>query len=162
MNVSIPPSMKKSMDDDFFSGCHLLKEHRDDEGVPYGIRDRFSNLPVHDACYNASTTTVDELARALDSCNLQDNVTDAYGMTPFHVTATSVKLRSDFTKLLVDRYPLEILSYKDRQGRTMMDCLLMHKSTKAIPLIKVVLHHLLAVWTAGWVQAARDTVCPCL
>lgn len=135
----------------FSAYCDLLQSDNDDASFPQGLRDRFAQLPVHEACYNASIATVDQL----NSSNLQEHLADAYGMTPFHVTATSAKLRSDFMKLLLDRYPLEILSYKDRQRNTMMDYLLMHNSTKAIPLIKVVLHHLLSVWTAGWVSDSQ-------
>eukprot|EP00526_Cylindrotheca_closterium_P020574 CAMPEP_0113639590 /NCGR_PEP_ID=MMETSP0017_2-20120614/20771_1 /TAXON_ID=2856 /ORGANISM="Cylindrotheca closterium" /LENGTH=208 /DNA_ID=CAMNT_0000550815 /DNA_START=1 /DNA_END=627 /DNA_ORIENTATION=- /assembly_acc=CAM_ASM_000147 len=60
-------------------------------------------------------------------------------MTPFHILATSAKLRTDLLEVLLDEYPADTLAERDMSGYTMMDYLLMNKSSTATPLIKVVL-----------------------
>eukprot|EP00526_Cylindrotheca_closterium_P000798 CAMPEP_0113605618 /NCGR_PEP_ID=MMETSP0017_2-20120614/2423_1 /TAXON_ID=2856 /ORGANISM="Cylindrotheca closterium" /LENGTH=215 /DNA_ID=CAMNT_0000514119 /DNA_START=102 /DNA_END=745 /DNA_ORIENTATION=+ /assembly_acc=CAM_ASM_000147 len=133
-----------------FSKCSKL--HDDDDDIdgyqPQKLRDRFDTLPVHKCCYYASATTLDELMEAIDdsssSGDANDKLVDTYGMTPLHIVATSARLRADMLKILLDLYPTEVIFQKDGFGKTMMDYLMMQRSSsKAIPLIKMTLESVL-------------------
>jgi len=131
-----------SLADNTFSGCHFLQDLFED-GSDW-LRGRFSNLPIHNACYESAITRVDELNRILDdsSSDLLDDslLIDAFEMTPFHILATSASLRLDLLECLLDSYPMDILGFKDKNENTMMDYLLIHSSSRAVPLLQMVLN----------------------
>ncbi|CAJ1945289.1 unnamed protein product [Cylindrotheca closterium] len=136
VNVSIPSAVNKIDNEAIFHGCPLW----DDEGTDDPLQDRYANLPIHEACYQASRMTVDDLKTqlAVSSSNEKTCLVDAFGLTPFHIIATSSKLRTDLMSVLLDHYPLEIVSQKDRNEKTMMDYLLAHTSSNANPMIQMV------------------------
>mmetsp|Transcript_31454 Transcript_31454/g.75906 ORF Transcript_31454/g.75906 Transcript_31454/m.75906 type:complete len:247 (+) Transcript_31454:862-1602(+) len=104
------------------------------------LKGRFRSLPIHKRCYHASTTDASRLARRLEATSAEEkNQKDDYGMTPFHIISTSAKLRSDLLEVLLDGYPLETLAHKDANGKTMMDYLFVNRSSKALPLIKLLI-----------------------
>mmetsp|Transcript_9074 Transcript_9074/g.21567 ORF Transcript_9074/g.21567 Transcript_9074/m.21567 type:complete len:672 (+) Transcript_9074:62-2077(+) len=155
VTVSIPSSMDESMWH-AFSDCKMLQKKKkcqqDGDDAPK-VRERFQDLPVHNICYHASHTTLEDLSEALDSATDNDRLVDDYGMTPCHVVSTSSKLRLDMFTLLLDRYPTtsKILWVRDCHGKTMMDYLMIHRSSnKAIPLIKTALQRALSCWTTAW------------
>eukprot|EP00526_Cylindrotheca_closterium_P019398 CAMPEP_0113657020 /NCGR_PEP_ID=MMETSP0017_2-20120614/30776_1 /TAXON_ID=2856 /ORGANISM="Cylindrotheca closterium" /LENGTH=224 /DNA_ID=CAMNT_0000570825 /DNA_START=515 /DNA_END=1188 /DNA_ORIENTATION=+ /assembly_acc=CAM_ASM_000147 len=84
-------------------------------------------------------TVVDLVNRIQESSTDDKNSKDAYEMTPFHVLATSAKLRTDLLEVLLDEYPVDTLAKRDVSGYTMMDYLLMNKSSTAVSLITFVL-----------------------
>ncbi|KAL3939547.1 MAG: hypothetical protein SGBAC_005757 [Bacillariaceae sp.] len=139
--VSIPSSMEETANF-AFSKCSKFHDGDIGEYEPQKLRDRFDALPVHTCCYYASVTTVDDLTEAIDSSISsanEDKLVDVYGMTPFHIAATSARLRADMLKILLDRYAVEVIVRKDAFGKTMMDYLMMQRSLKAIPSIKMTL-----------------------
>mmetsp|Transcript_8804 Transcript_8804/g.21074 ORF Transcript_8804/g.21074 Transcript_8804/m.21074 type:complete len:548 (+) Transcript_8804:86-1729(+) len=106
------------------------------------LQDRFADLPIHEGCYHASTTTVDEVSRRIKATSMftdEKNAKDCFGMTPFHIVATSPTLSADLLELLLDEYPVDVLGHKDVNDTTMMDYLLKNGSPRAVPLIKMVL-----------------------
>jgi len=130
VNVSLPPSVNDRVGN-IFTGCDLLQNHGGCRP-----RDSYSQCSLHQVCYNSSSAKVDDVIRALDSSEM---IEDEFGMTAFHIVATSANPRVEILECLLDRHPMEMLSHKDKYGRTMLDYLLMHTSSKAVPLIKVVL-----------------------
>mmetsp|Transcript_40337 Transcript_40337/g.97405 ORF Transcript_40337/g.97405 Transcript_40337/m.97405 type:complete len:580 (-) Transcript_40337:26-1765(-) len=115
---------------DAFPGCDLLQDY----GA--GVKDRYARFPVHQVCYNSSSATVDHLIRALDSSEI---MVDDFGLTPFHIVATSANPKVETLECLLDRYSFDILCQRDHCGKTMLDYLLMHTSSKVVPLIQTVL-----------------------
>lgn len=169
--VSIPSSMEETYSDFAFSKCSKFHEGGIDEYEPQKLRDRFDALPVHKCCYYASVTTVDVLTEAIDSSSgsaNDDKLVDAYGMTPLHIAATSARLRADMLKILLDRYAVEVIVRKDGFGKTMMDYLMMQRSLKAIPLIKMTLksalpramggHRLFDKWRSRFLDYVESTL----
>ncbi|CAJ1948383.1 unnamed protein product [Cylindrotheca closterium] len=131
---------------DFFDGC----EEKDQlfDNVAESLLNRYSNLPVHEACYHDSETMGDELTQKildLQASGEKEELVDRFGLTPFHVFATSANLREDLLTVLLDHYPIELLFQKDKQNNTMMDYLLIdQRCTKSIPLIKMILNRIKA------------------
>mmetsp|Transcript_12830 Transcript_12830/g.30472 ORF Transcript_12830/g.30472 Transcript_12830/m.30472 type:complete len:507 (-) Transcript_12830:474-1994(-) len=92
---------------------------------------RFMNRPVHKACYYASHTKVKDLLHAIEEEDDSDyeseesyeysyrdfvagfhlggewdqELVDTYGMTPFHILATSGTVRKDLLEVLLEKYP---------------------------------------------------------
>lgn len=128
VNVCLPASVID--ENDAFQECWLLDDFA---GC---MKERYSRFPVHQVCYNSSTTRVDDLIRALDSTKMNE---DEFGMTAFHVVATSAHPRVEILECLMDRYSMEILCRRNDWGNTMMDYLLIHTSSKVVPLIQTVL-----------------------
>ncbi|CAJ1952318.1 unnamed protein product [Cylindrotheca closterium] len=149
--ISIPKSYT-ALYNTAFSGCYILERGDVEKRL---AMDRFADLPVHDVCYNSSLATVDDLARALDSCSSSSNILedrylkDAFGLTPFHVVATLPNDRVDMMDCLLDRYPSEFLLIQDENGMTMMDYLLKQTSNQAVPLTQLFLQKGLVdrIWT---------------
>ncbi|CAJ1957558.1 unnamed protein product [Cylindrotheca closterium] len=108
------------------------------------IRDRYTNLPVHMVCYYSSLATVEELVEVFNTENAlkEENIQDCHGLTPFHVVAASANLRIDLFQCLVDHYPIEVLERKDKNGQMMMEYLIEHKSSHAVPLVKLAIQKL--------------------
>ncbi|KAL3934613.1 MAG: hypothetical protein SGBAC_009703 [Bacillariaceae sp.] len=134
-NVSVPSNVDKIPY--LFHFCPLLEQENLDESNQDRLQDRYANLPIHELCYHVSRATVDSLqARLTTSSNLQ---MDAFGMTPLHILATSANLRTDLLKVLLEHFPFETVSQKDHHGKTMMDYLLAHDASKAVPMIQMAL-----------------------
>ncbi|CAJ1947365.1 unnamed protein product [Cylindrotheca closterium] len=119
-------------------------EGEDEEGdqhIHRVLHDRHKELPVHNACYHASTTTIEDLADVLAAETTKDSALkdEWYEMTPLHIVATSRNLRTDFLQALLDHYPLDVLSQKDYHQKTMMDYLLRNRLPKSAELIKMIL-----------------------
>ncbi|CAJ1941307.1 unnamed protein product [Cylindrotheca closterium] len=147
INLSIPDATRFATED-AFSRCDLLQTF----DAIWSIRERFEQFPVHNACYQASSKSIDHLTQALDdSCqSLKGYMEDPFGMTAFHIVATSPNPRIDFLDCVLDRYPLDALSHNDAHGKTMMYYMLKHTSNKVIPLIKIVVHRAVIERIAGW------------
>ncbi|KAL3930386.1 MAG: hypothetical protein SGBAC_011789 [Bacillariaceae sp.] len=124
-----------------FPGCPLL------EAYGTGVKDRYARFPVHEVCYNSSSATVDDLIRALDSSEM---IEDEFGLTAFHIVATSANPRVEILECLLDRYSFDTLCRRDDNGKTMLDYLLMNTSSKVVPLIMVVLEKAILDRMAPW------------
>lgn len=122
-----------------FDGCSGLLLGMTMEEKCHRLQHRLDKLPVHRACYHASTITIDELVVAIEEAHVAGcDWKDPFGMSPFHILATSAKLRTDLLQVLLAHYHLGTLSDQDFDGRTMVDNLIMNrvpKSGKAIQLI---------------------------
>jgi len=107
------------------------------------LQERFSNHPVHSLCYKSLPITRDQIMRVLDdsSNNILDDFSlkDAFDMTPFHILTSSASLNPEILECLLDRYPMNVLGYKDCFGNTMMDYLLKPTSPRAVPLLRMLL-----------------------
>mmetsp|Transcript_9516 Transcript_9516/g.22411 ORF Transcript_9516/g.22411 Transcript_9516/m.22411 type:complete len:376 (+) Transcript_9516:118-1245(+) len=143
-NIWIPPSAAASNDDDdddvaanAFDGCEKMMIQQG-ENIVERLRDRYTNLPVHKACYNSSRTTVEELMEVLGAEKNNDNLEDCFGLTPFHVVAASANPRIGILQCLLDHYPVEVLKRTNRNGQQMMEYLLNHTSSDVAPLINIV------------------------
>lgn len=82
------------------------------------VSTRFDEYPIHRLCYYASTTTVNDLRRAVEMTkrNKEDHL-DNFGMTPFHILLSSSTPRMDLLQILLDAYPRYMLNWKDRHGK---------------------------------------------
>lgn len=146
VNLSIPASVAFAWD--AFENCELL---RDEDGKTH-FRERHAHSLVHHVCYHSSSSTLTDLREAFESSDMFDidNLKDAYGMTPLHIVATSPNPRVDCLEYLLDRYPRKSIEHRDDRGKTMLDYLLMHTSSKAIPLIQMVLQKALVERISYW------------
>mmetsp|Transcript_4159 Transcript_4159/g.9750 ORF Transcript_4159/g.9750 Transcript_4159/m.9750 type:complete len:728 (-) Transcript_4159:122-2305(-) len=133
--------------DGCFDDGHREKDQLFDN-LAQSLQNRYSNLPVHEACYHDSDTKVDELVQKIRDTRAsaeKEELFDRFGFTPFHVFATSANLRADVLEVLLNYYPIQLLWRKDRQNNTMMDYLLLdQRCVKSIPRIKVVLKPIMA------------------
>mmetsp|Transcript_36710 Transcript_36710/g.89066 ORF Transcript_36710/g.89066 Transcript_36710/m.89066 type:complete len:613 (-) Transcript_36710:113-1951(-) len=148
VNVCIPTHLSSSTDE-AFKECKRLRNTSDGQFQPEKLRSRFVNLPIHEVCYYASTTTVDDLSLAVESSS-SGPLIDPMGMTPLHIVATSAQLRADMMTRLLDNLPVNCRWSKDKHGRTVMDYLLFHNSERAVPLIKMVLRKAIEHEMNGW------------
>eukprot|EP00526_Cylindrotheca_closterium_P005034 CAMPEP_0113639266 /NCGR_PEP_ID=MMETSP0017_2-20120614/20594_1 /TAXON_ID=2856 /ORGANISM="Cylindrotheca closterium" /LENGTH=631 /DNA_ID=CAMNT_0000550461 /DNA_START=36 /DNA_END=1928 /DNA_ORIENTATION=- /assembly_acc=CAM_ASM_000147 len=145
INISLLPTMGEISYDPFW-GCKSIwmEGMLDSEDLEPVLRGRYDSLPIHQLCYHSSTSRVVDLVSRMRESNTDDkNSKDVYEMTPFHILATSAKLRTDLLEVLLDEYPVDTLAKRDVNGYTMMDYLLMNKSSTAAPLIKVVLQRVI-------------------
>jgi len=132
-----------------FEQCRFLKGRKN---ISRLCR-RFDRLPVHKVCYHSSVSTSDELMQVLDASNSDardDNLEDAFGMTPFHIMATASRLREDILELLLNRYRSEILYQQDEQEKTMMEYLLKRVSSNAVLLIQTILRKTIMEKLSDW------------
>lgn len=143
MTVSLPASVTDSPTK-VFAGCELLQMHQTRH-----LRDRFKYFPLHKICYNASVTTVYDLILAFDTFDSKE-FRDKLGMTPFHIVATSAHPRVEMLRCLLDKYPIETLECKDNSGKLMLDYLMMHSSSNALPLVKMVLQRAFVDQLSSW------------
>mmetsp|Transcript_24663 Transcript_24663/g.60576 ORF Transcript_24663/g.60576 Transcript_24663/m.60576 type:complete len:670 (-) Transcript_24663:3120-5129(-) len=141
VNVSLSPSDSGSPLI-VFAGCDLLLQG--DNALR--LHKRFDSLPVHEVCCHSSTTTIPSVVRALGSSSSsileqQNNVQDAFGMTPFHILAAGFHPSVQVLQSLLKRYKVDTLELKDRFEKTMMDYLLLNTSSSkaVVPLIQTVL-----------------------
>jgi len=148
-NVYIPDSIE-SLARNAFDECDCLLTENSGFQISR-LRNRYESLPVHRTCYYSRSATLDDLLKTLGTSSLFE---DAFGMTPFHVLATSANPRLDFLECLLDRCTVQILSRRDLSGRTMMDYLLLSTSNKAIPLIQLVLFRTIVDRISTWDQGA--------
>lgn len=141
VNISIPVTVEE-VPPDLFRFCPLL--HRK-------VQERYTNLPIHEACYQVSSTTANALEALLsNSINDEGSLTDAFGMTPLHILATSDNRRTDLLEVLLDHYPFEIVSQKDVFGKTMLDHLIVHTSSRSIRMMQMVLQSTMRNILSGW------------
>ena len=132
-----PPNSVLSIDSDLdffgitffnqtFADCDDLKQlFGSGEGIFNALRCRFDNLPVHKMLYYQSynNVTTDQLNNAtdirvtrrrkkLDPTGMQQ---DCLGMTPLHILACSTVQNIELYKVLVDKYPENLIT-EDRWG----------------------------------------------
>ncbi|KAL3944504.1 MAG: hypothetical protein SGBAC_001425 [Bacillariaceae sp.] len=148
INVSLFSTMGEIADNSFWECTSLLQEGvvDDHEVIEPILRGRFTGLPIHQLCYHSSTSSAVDLGNRIQDTSTDDKKSkDMYGMTPFHVLATSATLRADLLEVLLDEYPVDTLGEVNVNGHTMLEYLLMNKSTTATPLIKLILQRVLVM-----------------
>mmetsp|Transcript_44305 Transcript_44305/g.106731 ORF Transcript_44305/g.106731 Transcript_44305/m.106731 type:complete len:481 (+) Transcript_44305:78-1520(+) len=158
VNVSIPMQMPSTTEkcgtEKCFVTCASLQKCYPACDFPEALIDRYFKLPLHSMCYHASTTKLSDLKEFIkDKYNnkiIKYNAVDRWGMTAYHILATGAILRKDLLQTLMDRYPLQVILQKDRNGKTMLDYLLLYKSTKSIPVVQMVIRRLLKVGMGNW------------
>ncbi len=94
-----------------FKGCNKL-EQRQTNGTNYHpnietwLRQRFDDLPIHEACYYANDTdtqsTVDLLSNLIQDDTQALAATDAMGMTALHILCLNPKATVEMVQLLVE------------------------------------------------------------
>ncbi len=114
-----------------FDGCDTLKQ-RLKNGTNYHpdtatwLRQRFDNLPVHQACYYANDdaeSTVDRLSTLIQENKQALIATDAMGMTPLHILCCNLHITADMVRVLIEREP-SLLSQTDVTGSTALQLFL--------------------------------------
>lgn len=122
------------------TGRELLEMYSQRTGADLmeALRDRYADLPVHEACYRASHTTVDALVQAIRQ-NDSSSLTDFFGMTPLHILATSSNLRTDLLEVLLDHSPAEVIWMETRYRSDMMDFVFRNRSADAKAFVKTVI-----------------------
>ncbi|CAJ1947231.1 unnamed protein product [Cylindrotheca closterium] len=153
--VSIELSSAKDIPDDLFFGCPRLQVNDDDDKDENTddlalLQDRFAELPVHEACYHSSSTSVEDLMASIHQQASSNDWAGPFGATPFHIIAASATQPIDMFQVLLDHIPFGVLSQKDCNGNTMMDYLLQNRLSTSILLIRMVLHKTLVDGMASW------------
>jgi len=122
-NVAFPPNAEVQ---NAFHKCPDLQQLCEtDQQIINALKHRFDNLPIHKMIYYQSynSVTVDQLNNATSirisqrrskpdpTCSQQD----CLGMTPLHIMACSTVQNVQLYRLLVDKYPENLIT-KDRWG----------------------------------------------
>ncbi|CAJ1946577.1 unnamed protein product [Cylindrotheca closterium] len=148
----------------WISRSALLRDDSDEEDLddPEFWKSRFSGYLVHNMCYHASTTKILQLSRSVDLCKpsvsanvgsdvrFRNHAVDKYGMTPFHVLLSAAKRRQDLLDVLLDRYPLQLLGWKDRWGKRPLDGLAGNWTSEAREMTKSVVQKWMIDRMATW------------
>ncbi|CAJ1959925.1 unnamed protein product [Cylindrotheca closterium] len=118
-----------------FDECHLLQEEYGVENTVLGLSSRFNAYPVHKLCYYASSTTPEALKqqmkamdwnqenRQIEQQAYQQDLTDPFGMTPFHILFSAAKCRKDLLQILLEECLVNMLDWKDKSGNLATDFL---------------------------------------
>ncbi|KAL3938749.1 MAG: hypothetical protein SGBAC_006399 [Bacillariaceae sp.] len=155
VNISICNSVH-APNNAMFEGCNLLA-HNANVNCPPGrspIQDRFANLPVHSLCYYTNSF-IPAVIAGLPSNFENGHFVDAYGMTPFHILATSANPNVNGLQFLLDRYPVEVWEHRDNHGSTMMNYLFDHTSSKSVPSLKMMLERTIVEKLKDWGPAGK-------
>ncbi len=107
------PNTVETVEEDAFVGCDALQQ-RLKNGTNYHsdintwLRQRFDNLPIHEACYYANNN--DDAQSAVDhlSTIVQENkqtlvATDAMGMTPLHILCCNPNITAEMVRVIVEQ-----------------------------------------------------------
>ncbi len=102
-----------------FEGCDAL-ERRLKNGTNYHpdietwLRQRFDNLPIHRACYDAydAQSAVDHLSKLIQDNHQALTKTDAMGMTPLHILCCNPHATVQMVQLLVEK-DSSVLTHSD-------------------------------------------------
>ena len=154
MNVSVPTNTLLA--GDAFSECYLLNGEIEHEEIANALlRDRFRTLPVHRVLYNSLDLTEENLIQVLHAFNSRAVSRDAFGLTPLHTMAASVKLQENILECLLNWYPVEHLLQSDKHGLRVLDYLLWNSSKMAITLIKTMLRKTIITTISSWIGGAK-------
>lgn len=126
-----------------FESCDQLDEMFPDKRILKGLKERFDDLPVHQICCNQSYQKNQHTLEALDQVMAVDDntadVTDRFGMNPFHILALSSEPNNPMFEELMKVYPISFLSQEDQWGKTPIYYLSVHASATATKLLHVAL-----------------------
>ncbi|CAJ1959884.1 unnamed protein product [Cylindrotheca closterium] len=137
VNIYIPDSVIMERNSFFFSGCtkldFLAQRSEDDtttsmdEAIVLGLRNRFTDLPIHEICYYQSYHSLEEnLDRLKQMVSLQfydfEQHVDDLGMSPFHVLSLSADPKPKLAEALTNKIVKENLAV-DRLRRGCLDIL---------------------------------------
>lgn len=137
-NIVISPTTNQTNNGEVFSGCVLLRQQYHYWNIQRGLKHRFRHCEINHYCYKATDATVEGFKEKVDSiCN--QNLLDDFGMTPFHVVASSAKPRIEIFQTIIDTYPSESLCWKDSQNKRPIDYLCGNGSRYVNTLIQMVL-----------------------
>lgn len=137
VNISIPNSAEH-VGDDAFGGCTKLKQEYAGRPIAEALEARFEGFPIHQLCYHASSTSMDDLLSAIQSfIGSGDPVDlfDAFDMTPFHILASG-KERVDLFQVLLNAISTDLMSRKDRLGNSAVAYLCTHASREGHALFQ--------------------------
>ena len=121
-NVALHPN--SVIGENNFQGCTKLYDGFDSETDLINVlKSRFDNLPIHKMIYYQSynNVTVDQLNEATtmkkrvlgSNLNPTGNLQDRLGMTPLHILACSSVQNLEMYKVLVDKYPENLITKDD-------------------------------------------------
>ncbi len=115
-----------------FGNCDKLKQRLTDgpnyhRNTAIWLRQRFKDLPIHQACYDANgnyAKSTDDLLSTL--VLLRDNkqkqealvATDAMGMTPLHILCCNPNITVEMVQVLVEKEDALALAHTDVTGNT--------------------------------------------
>ncbi|KAL3928153.1 MAG: hypothetical protein SGBAC_012771 [Bacillariaceae sp.] len=149
VNIFLPSSMSDKQGFCNSNSCSALEAVVDNQDIIETLSRRFDNRPMHKACYDAYQTKGEDIL-AITLSGSEEDIVDGLGMTPFHILATSARQRDDLLEALLEKYPVEVICRNDRNGKTMIEYLLVNRSPKAIPLIQRVLQKTLVDSMCSW------------
>ncbi|CAJ1946580.1 unnamed protein product [Cylindrotheca closterium] len=133
-----------------FEDCELLMPRLFDD------IDRYEGYPVHAQCYQASTSTAEELRATAEAMtqnenNLEGQLADAFYMTPFHILLSAAKRRKDLLEVLLDVCPTHILGWEDVLGNRPLDYLATScRSDEAKRMMRMALHKWMVASMTTW------------
>ena len=147
-NISTKALSEYSTHHDGFEGCDLL-------GGTKGALLRFHDLPIHEQCYQAPLSQAKDLRSSIawmrTKSTRQEQVTDKFGMTPFHVLLSSAKPRADLLEVLLEEYPPHLLGWKDVLGNRPFDYLIRNYwSDDANRCLEMALNKWVVDWMSTW------------
>ncbi len=120
------PNTVETVENRAFYGCDTL-EDRLESGANYHwdtetwLRQRFDNLPIHEACYYANDDTqsaVDHLSTIVQQNKQVLAATDAMGMTPLHILCCNPHITAEMVRVIVEQGEPSLLIETDVTGNT--------------------------------------------
>jgi hypothetical protein len=128
------------------------------------LQHRFDDLPVHRLCYHQSyyplMEAMENLRQSMDADPAAGNKVDAFGMTPFHILASSQTPNLSFFQALMKVYKVDTIRAKDKFGSNPIDYLCMNHIPASATVIQSLLPTIFAerVRWLGLVRWKSDMV----
>eukprot|EP00980_Cylindrotheca_fusiformis_P011224 scaffold2574_cov98-Cylindrotheca_fusiformis.AAC.14 len=124
-----------------FDGCHKLHElHPSSSDLETALRNRFSELPIHEICYfhvsqeESSATYLEQFDEMALSCGQRD----VYGMTPLHILALSTVPNLPLCEALCEKRNEDLMT-ADYWGCLPMGYFAINFAQGMLPSIKCIL-----------------------
>ncbi len=125
------PNTVETIDDRAFRGCDTL-EQKLENGTNYHpdtetwLRQRFVNLPIHQACYYANDdaqSAVDHLSKLIKENKQALTATDAMGMTPLHILCCNPHITAEMVRVIMEKEEdaSALLAHTDVTGCTPLE-----------------------------------------
>jgi hypothetical protein len=134
VSIAIPSSVTE-VKDGAFCACHSLEQrqingHNYHQHIPTWLRQRFHNLPLHQFCYNdTSSLNTITLNHFLQLHTSMLTVTDAMLMTPLHILCCNPTATTEMIQVLQAAQP-DAASMRNVMNKTPLMMLLESKSSK--------------------------------
>eukprot|EP00526_Cylindrotheca_closterium_P018735 CAMPEP_0113642524 /NCGR_PEP_ID=MMETSP0017_2-20120614/22342_1 /TAXON_ID=2856 /ORGANISM="Cylindrotheca closterium" /LENGTH=363 /DNA_ID=CAMNT_0000553957 /DNA_START=272 /DNA_END=1363 /DNA_ORIENTATION=- /assembly_acc=CAM_ASM_000147 len=165
-SIATRTSFDMYVDIHFEEACGLLQDRFGvgADSIVAGLVGRFANFPVHNLCYDHSSTTAQELRFSIEEQDeMEVSLVDKFGLTPFHVLFSTAEPSGKLLKVLLDNYPYYVLGWKNANDKLAMDYLVTNWTETTASLLQMALQSWmfsrLERWGAtSWMNAMQSKV----